>query len=79
MQRDRDHDALEDQCDAGGNEQMRGGLDVGLPGHGHGQHDRMQSEGVEQAVEAILVQHQEAHQHHGAGEQVGDIEIEAVH
>ena len=79
VQRDRDHDRLDDQRDRRGDVEVRRVLDVGLPRDRERDHQRMQREDVEQAEHAVLVQQHEAHQHQAAGEQVGDVEGEAVH
>ena len=39
----------------------------------------MQGEDVEQREHAVLVEQHEAHQHHAAGEHVGDVEWRLVH
>ena len=75
----RNDDRLEGEGDDGGDVEMVGVLHVGLPGDRERQHDRLQGEHVEQRVEAVLVEQQEAHQHQAAGEQVRDVEGEALH
>ena len=77
MQRDRDDDRLEHQRDRRGDVEMRRVLDIGLPGHRERQHQGMQREHVEQRVEPVLVELQEAHQHQRAGQQMGDVEDQA--
>src|SRR6202030_509656 len=54
-------------------------LDEGLPGHRHRQDQRVQREDVEQRIEPVLIELQEADQHQQAGEQMGDVEIDAAH
>src|SRR5262249_6928122 len=70
---------LEDQCDRCGDVEMRRMLDEGLPCHRQGQHERMQGIDIEQRVKPILIEHHEAREHERAGEQMGDVEFEAVH
>ena len=71
--------ALKIERDQRGDVEMRRVLDEGLPGDRSRQDKRMQREDVEQRVEPVLVELHEAHQHQRAGEQMGDIEGEAVH
>src|SRR5437879_9297214 len=54
-------------------------LDVSLPGHRGGEHHRMQRENVEQCKHAVLVEQHETHQHHAAGQHMGDIEGKGIH
>ena len=78
VQRDGDDDRLEHQRDGRRDVEMRRVLDVGLPGDRQGQHEGVQGKGVEQRVEPVLRDQQEADQHQPAGEQMGDVEGEAV-
>ena len=64
---------------SGGHVEMVGVLHIGLPGDRERQHDRLQGEHVEQRVKAVLVEQQEADQHQAAGEQMRDVEGEALH
>ena len=79
MQGERDHDRLDDQGDRGGDVQVRRMLDMRLPGDRERDHQRVQREIVHQAGHAVLVEQHEAHQHETAGQQVRDVEGEAVH
>ena len=79
MQRDRNDDRLEAERDGGGDVKMWRMLDEGLPGHRQCQYGRMERVDIEQRVEAILVQHQEAHQHQRTGEEMRDVEFKSVH
>ena len=72
-------DGLEDERDAGGDVKMRRVLRGGLPGDRRRQHQRMQREDIEQRVEPVLIDQHEADQHQRAGEQMGDVEGQAVH
>ena len=74
-----DHDRLDDQRDRGGDVQMRRVLDVRLPRHRHRDHEGVQGERIEQAEHAILVEQHEADEHQAAGEQMRDIQSEAIH
>ena len=58
---------------------MRGGLNVGLPGDRQRQHEGMKREDVEQRVEPILIELQEADEHQRAGQHMGDVEAQAAH
>ena len=78
VQRHRDDDGLEHQRDGGCDIEMWRVLDVGLPGYRQRQHESVQGKDIEQRVEAILVEQHEAHQHQPAGQQMGDVEGEAV-
>ena len=66
--------ALKAKRDEGGDVEMVRILHIGLPGDGERQHDRLQGEDVEQRVQAVLVEQQEAHQHEAAGEEMRDVE-----
>src|SRR5947208_1571595 len=58
---------------------MRRVLNVRLPRHRQRYHKRVQGEDVEQTEHAILIKQHEAHQHQAAGEQMRDVECEAIH
>src|SRR3546814_10287733 len=65
---DLNDDRLEHQGDARGHVEMRRVLHVGLPGDRQGEHQRMEREDVEQRVQAVLVEQDEADEHQPAGE-----------
>ena len=77
--RDRNDDAFQHQRDRRRYVKVRRILDVRLPGDGGREHHRVQGKDVEQREHAVLVEQHEAHQHHAAGEQMGDIERRSVH
>src|SRR5271169_6412021 len=52
---------------------------MGLPGDRERQDDRMECKDIEQCKHAILIQQQEAHEHQGAREQMGNIAVESRH
>src|SRR6266568_1066871 len=58
---------------------MRCALDGRLPRHRYRNHKGMQGKDVDQAEHAVLVKQHEAHQHEAAGEQVREIQCEAIH
>ena len=62
-----------------GDIEMRGVLDVRLPGDRAGQHEGVQRQHVQQRVQPVLVQHHEADQHQAAGQHMRDVEGQAVH
>src|SRR5258708_13672039 len=64
VQRQRHRHRVEQERYAGGDEEMRGILHVGLPGGGQRQRQRLQGEGVDDAGEAALVDQHEAAQQH---------------
>jgi hypothetical protein len=76
---DRNDDRLENEGDRRGDVKVMGVLNIGLPGHRKGEHDRMKRKNVDQREKAILIEHHETDQHQAAGEQVSDIEGKAVH
>ena len=67
---------LKRERDEGGDEQVRRVLQIRLPGNRERQHAGLQGEHVEQREHAVLIEQQEAHQHHGAREQMRDVGIE---
>ena len=69
--------ALKTRAMPGGDEQVRRPLDPRLPRDAHGEQQRMDREGVDQGEHPVLVEQHEADQNHAAGEQVGDVELEA--
>src|SRR6266496_6537751 len=54
-------------------------LDMRLPCHRNRDHERVQRERIEQAEHAILIEQHEAHEHQAAGEEMRDIQSEAIH
>ncbi len=79
VQRDRDEDRLETERNGSGHEQVRCLLDMRLPGDGKAQDHGMQREHVQEAVKPILVQKHQADQHQATGQQMRNVEGEAVH
>ena len=71
--------ALKTEGDRSGHVKMRRILDVGLPGHRERQHEGMQRVCVEQRIEPILIELEEAHQHQRTRKQVGDVETQPAH
>src|ERR1035441_7809427 len=70
MQGDRNYHAFEQQGDQRSDEQMRRALHVGLPADGARQHASVNRKEIEQ---------QEAHEDHGAREEMSNIAIERAH
>src|SRR5262249_28652786 len=66
MQGHRNDNRLEYERDRGGDVEMRGALDIGLPGDRQRQHEGVEGEYVEQRVEPVLVELQEADEHQRA-------------
>ena len=58
---------------------VRRTLNVRLPANGEAETHRMQGENVEETIEAILIKEDQTDQHQAAGQQMRDIEGEAVH
>src|SRR5271169_6825538 len=52
---------------------------MGLPGDGERQDARMECKDIKQGEHSILIQQQEAHEHQGAREEMGDIAVEGSH
>ncbi len=73
VQRHGDDPALDHEGDRGGDEEMRGVLQLGLPGDREAQHDRLRGEHVQRRGDAILIEQQKAQDHHAGGEQMGDV------
>src|SRR6267378_1452679 len=73
-----DH-ALEQERDECRDEQVRGALQIGLPGDRARERTGMQREHVEERKHPVLIQQQEAQEHHGAGQQMGDIAVQRAH
>ena len=79
MQRHWNDDRLEDEGNGRRDVEMRRVLDIGLPGDGKGEHQRVECEDVEQGIEPVLIKHHETDQDQSAGQGMGDVEGEAVH
>src|SRR5215471_19597380 len=79
MKRDGNDDCLEDKRNRRGYVKVRCVLDEGLPSDRERQHQGMEREHVEQRVEAVLIELEEAHQHQRARQQVSDVEGQAAH
>ena len=75
---DGNDDRLENEGDGRRDVEMVGVLNVCLPSHGKGKHDRMKRKNVDQRKEAVLIEHHEADQDQAASEQMGDVEGEAA-
>ena len=79
MERDRDDDRLEDEGDRRRDVEMRRVLHVRLPGDRQRQHEGVDREHVQEGIEPVLIQHREADEHEPAGQEMREIEGEAVH
>jgi len=79
MKPDGNDDRLENEGNRRRDVEMMRVLDVGLPSHRQGEDDGMNRKNVDQCKEAILVQHHETDQHQATGQQMSDVEGEAVH
>ena len=78
-QGDGNDDCLEDEGDGSRHVEMRGILDVCLPGNRERQGQRVQRIDMEERVEPVLVEQHETYQDEAAGQQMRNVEIETVH
>src|ERR1035441_8915211 len=79
MQGDRNYHAFEQQGDQRSDKQMRRALHVGLPADGARQHASVNRKEIEQREHPVLIEQQEAHEDHGAREEMSNIAIERAH
>src|SRR5262249_50703657 len=74
----RDDDALEDERQRCGEEEMRRPLDVRLPGYREGEDHGMQREHIEERIHAVLVEEEKTDEHEPAGEEMRGVEREGA-
>src|SRR5260370_17142999 len=79
MQGNRYDDRFEHQRDRGSNVEMRRVLNEGLPSHRGGQHQGVQGIEVEERIEAVPVELEEADQNQRYGNPIRQIESKTLH
>jgi hypothetical protein len=79
LQRERNNETFDHECDRRRHHQMRCVLQVGLPGHRQRQHDGLQRKHPDHREDADLVEQQQAQHQHSARQKVCDIEAERAH